>query len=395
MRLSYPRPILARIRTISTLPADYAAVWVSRAALLALLCLSGYGVSSAQEVIAPDSPAEQAASSGDTAPSKIPASAAEGGSAGTEVQVATELVRLFEKGGMPATIDQLRKLEDQQRRVADAAVSCAVSVQIGPAQGGGVIVTADGYILTAAHVAMRPGRVAMVTLSNGMRVKAKTLGMNRHVDAGLIKIEAGQNNGQPYPFASLGASEDLVPGMWCVATGHPGGYDRRRGPVTRIGRILAVSDSAIVTDCALVGGDSGGPLFDLSGKLIAVHSRIGNDVADNLHVPIDHYDVSWDRMQAGEAWGYLPGFKPVIGVRGDAKAPQAIVSYVAPGSPAERCGVKVDDVIVEFGEDEVTDFNSLRDAVAQTMPGERVRLWVLRDGTRLGLTLEVGRASGN
>ena len=52
-------------------------------------------------------------------------------------------------------------------------------------------------------------------------------------------------------------------------------------------------------------------------------------------------------------------------------------------------------MIVEFGEDEVTDFNSLREAVAQTMPGERVRLWVLRDGTRLGLTLEVGRASGN
>lgn len=397
LRLSYPKPILARIRSKITSPATLVSIRGSQAVFLALLWLSASidGASQAQETISPDPPVEQEASSIDRAAAKTLDSSDQEASSGTEVEVATELVRLFEKGGMPATIDQLRQLEDQQRRVADAAVSCAVSVQIGPAQGGGVIVTDDGYILTAAHVAMRPGRVAKVTLSNGMRVNAKTLGMNRHVDAGLIKIEPGQNNGQPYPFASLGASEDLVPGMWCVATGHPGGYDRRRGPVTRIGRILAVSDSAIVTDCALVGGDSGGPLFDLSGKLIAVHSRIGNDVADNLHVPIDHYDVSWDRMQAGEAWGFLPGFKPVIGVRGDAKAPEAVVSYVAPGSPAEQCGIKVADVIVEFGEDEVTDFNSLREAVAQTMPGERVRLWVLRDGTRLGLTLEVGRASGN
>ena len=55
-----------------------------------------------------------------------------------------------------------------------------------------------------------------------------------------------------------------------------------------------------ITDCALIGGDSGGPLFNLAGELIAVHSRIGNDVADNLHVPINHYADSWERMQQGE-----------------------------------------------------------------------------------------------
>jgi serine protease Do len=314
---------------------------------------------------------------------------------GTEVPVATELVSLLERGGTPTNIDQLRMLEEQQKRVAQAAVSCAVSVQIGPAQGGGVIVTDTGYVLTAAHVAMRPGKKAMVTLSNGRRVRATTLGMNRSVDAGLIKIDEGQNDGQPFPHASLGDSGSLVPGMWCIATGHPGGYDPRRGPVTRIGRILAVSDTAIVTDCALVGGDSGGPLFDLSGKLIAVHSRIGNDVADNLHVPIDHYDVSWDRMQAGEAWGFLPGFRPVIGVRGDSKLAYAEVSSVAPGSAAEKAGIELGDIIVEFGDDQVTDFESLRDAVAQTMPGERVRVWVNRGGERIRLMLEVGRALEN
>lgn len=314
-------------------------------------------------------------------------------SGGTEIPVAAALTGLVERGGTPKNIEQLRELEAQQRRVADAAVSCAVSIQIGPAQGGGVIVTGTGYILTAAHVAMRPGQRAIVTMSDGRRLTATTLGMNRNVDAGLIKIRDGQNDGQPYPHATLGSSEGLVPGMWCVATGHPGGYDRRRGAVTRIGRILAVGDSAIVTDCALVGGDSGGPLFDLSGKLIAVHSRIGNDVADNLHVPIDHYDDSWDRMQASVAWGFLPGFKPVIGVRGTSNSPNAEVSLVTPGSPAQRAGIEVGDVIVEFCGIEVTDFASLRNAVAQTMPGERVKVWVVRGNDRIDLTLEVGRAS--
>jgi S1-C subfamily serine protease len=163
--------------------------------------------------------------------------------------------------------------------------------------------------------------------------------------------------------------------------------------VTRIGRILAVREGAIVTDCALIGGDSGGPLFDLAGRLIAVHSRIGNDVADNLHVPIDHYGTSWERMQTGEAWGYLPGFRPVLGVTGSKSAPQAIVELVAPGSPAKAAGIKPEDIIEQFGDVTITDFDSLKRAVADTMPGERVRLWVNRGGNRLRLNIEIGRAA--
>jgi S1-C subfamily serine protease len=311
---------------------------------------------------------------------------------GTEVPVATELTSILQNGGTPKTIDELHQLEQQQRKVADAAVSCAVSVQIEQAQGGGVIITESGYVLTAAHVATRPGKLAIITLSDGRRVQATTLGMNRNVDAGLIKINPDQNEGEPYPHATLGTSEKLVPGMWCIATGHPGGYDGRRGPVTRIGRILAVRPGAIVTDCALVGGDSGGPLFDISGKLIAVHSRIGNDVADNLHVPIDHYDNSWDRMQSGESWGFLPGFRPVVGVSGSKSAPQAIVEAVSAGSPADKAGIEEGDIITEFGDIVITDFASLERAVAETMPGERVKIWVDRKGNKIGFNLEIGRA---
>ncbi|MEO9591804.1 S1C family serine protease [Rhodopirellula bahusiensis] len=318
-------------------------------------------------------------------------------SGGTFIEPPTELQRLVEEGGVPTSLDQLRSLQRQQQRVASLAEACTVSVQIGPAQGCGVIITSTGYVFTAAHVAMRPGKSAMLTLNDGRTVSAKTLGMNRSVDAGLMKIDPGQNVRDSagrelgWPHASLGTSEKLKSGMWCIATGHPGGYEADRGMVTRVGRILAVYPDRLVTDCALIGGDSGGPLFDLSGKLIAVHSRIGNDVADNLHVPIDHYNEHWDKMQGGNAWGYLPGFRPVLGVRGNSKGGIANVVRVGPGSPADQGGIRAGDQVITFGEVDITDFESLKAAVSDTMPGERVKIWLRRDGQPVKVTVEIGR----
>lgn len=314
------------------------------------------------------------------------------GRGGTEVEVPDDLLDIFENGGNPSDLESLRLLERQHQRVAEAAGACTVSIRIGPAQGGGVIITETGYVLTAAHVAMRPGKRAQILLSDGRVVRGTTLGMNRHVDAGLVRIDPGQNDGSPWPHATLGSSDDLRVGMWCVATGHPGGYDQSRGPVTRVGRVLQVRDDAITTDCALIGGDSGGPLFDMAGRLIAIHSRIGNDVADNLHVPIDHYDQSWDRLARGEAWGYLPGFKPVLGVTGNSELEEARIVEVKPGSPAESAGFQADDVVERFGDVAISDFESLRSAVADTMPGEQVAVRIRRDGERVRVIVEIGRA---
>jgi serine protease Do len=311
---------------------------------------------------------------------------------GTQVELQTTLTSLLNTGGVPNSVEELQQLEKQAAKVADAASACTVSVQIGPAQGCGVIITASGYILSAAHVATRPGRKANITLSNGRHVRATTLGMNRNVDAGLLKIDPNQNNGSLWPHATLGTSEQLREGMWCVATGHPGGYELSRGPVTRVGRILEIRRGSIVTDCALIGGDSGGPLFDISGRLVAIHSRIGNDVDENLHVPIDEYDKAWSRMQKGESWGYLEGFRPVLGLSGAPGSGQATVKFVRPGSPAEEAEFEPDDVIVKFGDVPISNFASLKRAVSDTMPGERVKVWISRDGQAKRLRVEIGRA---
>ncbi len=197
-------------------------------------------------------------------------------------------------------------LERQQEKVASEITKVTVNVQQGLAQGSGVIITPDGYVFTAAHVAGKPGKEATITLSDGRKVRARTLGSNRDMDAGLLQII--ERTGRPWPHASLGSSADLKPGQWVIASGHPGGWIEDRGAVIRVGRVLQKMNSTLVTDCALIGGDSGGPLFDLNGRLIGIHSRIGTETVDNMHVPIDVYRTHWDRMAASQAWGSLPGF---------------------------------------------------------------------------------------
>jgi serine protease Do len=296
------------------------------------------------------------------------------------------------KGDEPRSLEELRAMEEQQRKIAEKINAVTVNVQQGSAQGSGVIVTSDGYILTAAHVAGRPGREASVVLSNGKRVRARTLGMNRSMDAGLIQIV--QKSEKPWPYATLGSSSNLRLGQWVVAAGHPGGWMADRPAVIRIGRVLNLLSSTLVTDCALIGGDSGGPLFDLNGQLIGIHSRIGTETADNMHVPIDVFRDSWDRLSKGESWGQLPGFKPVIGVQGEqggAQGPAKIVG-INPGSPAQKCGLQVGDVVVAFDGQSIATFEDLTRAVSDAVPHDPVDIRFERQGRILRRIIIVGLA---
>lgn len=318
------------------------------------------------------------------------------GSGSTYLASPESLVSIVKSGGVPSTLQQLRDLESQQQAIATRAAACTVNIQIdghetGSTQGCGVIISGDGIILTAAHVAERPGLKVKITLSDGTTATATTRGMYREVDAGLIKLDDDQKDGQPWPHASLGNSNLLEQGMWCIAIGHPGGYDPVRGLVTRVGRILAIRKGSIVTDCTLTGGDSGGPLFDIEGRLIAIHSRIGNDVADNLHIPVQYYEEKWDDLYAGKAWGFLPGFRPILGVHGEQDNPVALITDVRDQSPAANAGIQVGDVIEKLGDDLISNFDSLREAVAQTMPGKRVIVRLKRGGETKRVIVEIGR----
>jgi serine protease Do len=198
----------------------------------------------------------------------------------------------------PKNVGQLKAIEKQVKEVAAAALPCTVVVRVGSAQGCGVIVTDDGYVLTAGHVVGKPKQEATFIFADGKTAKGTTLGIHRRLDAGLAKI----TDKGPWPAAERGASANLRLGAWCVAVGHPLGYQQERPPVVRLGRIIRSEWNVIQTDGPLVAGDSGGPLFDLDGKVIGVNSRIGNMTTMNFHVPVDVFTQHWDRLVKGESW---------------------------------------------------------------------------------------------
>jgi serine protease Do len=291
-------------------------------------------------------------------------------------------------GAKPTGVADLRAMQSHIQKLAEQTKKCTVGLQVGRAWGSGVIISHDGYVLTAAHVAGKPNRDCIVTLADGREVAGKTLGMYKTLDAGLIKItEPGD-----YPFAEIGDSSQLKQHQWCIALGHPGGYHSERGMVLRLGRVLHIAKDAVTTSCTLVGGDSGGPLFDMDGHVIGINSRIAELLTTNMHVPVSAYKErnAWDRMVRGEVWGHLPGHEPYLGVGGDDRS-IARIARVNPKSPAEKGGLKTGDVVLTFNGQELTDFESLANAVADCQPNEEVTVRVKRDGQVLELIVKLER----
>ena len=193
----------------------------------------------------------------------------------------------------------------------------------------------------------------------------------------------------------MGKWDSVKTGQWVLATGHPGGYQKERGAVVRLGRVLSKRNGALGTDCTLVGGDSGGPLFNMDGKVVGIHSRIGGSLTSNIHVPIYTFDETWDRLVAAEDWGGAFGRGgPYIGVVGEPDSDIAKIVEVQNNSPASKAGILVDDIIVEFGGKEVTDFSTLASAVRTKKPGDKVKLKVTRGEETVELEMTIGKRGG-
>ena len=284
----------------------------------------------------------------------------------------------------------LKAMQQHVRKLAERVIPCTVGVQVGPAQGSGVIVSKDGFVLTAGHVVGQPGRDVSFILHDGRIVKGKTLGMNQGIDSGMMKIT---DEGE-WPFVELGKSADLKQGQWCMATGHPGGYQRDRKPVVRLGRVLVLQQNVLFTDCALIGGDSGGPLFDMAGRVIGINSRIGQALTANMHVPVDAYHKSWDRLTRSEAWGYPLGQGPFIGIEAEPDAENAKIAKVFDDSPAKKAGLAPGDVITKFDGKAVANIIELGRMVRGKSPGQKVKIELQRGEEALELTIEIGNRGG-
>ncbi len=296
-------------------------------------------------------------------------------------EITPGLERVFD-GNAPKTVAELKAMQSHVQRLAKKVVAATVAIRVGPAHGSGVIVSPDGYVLTAAHVAGHPGRRATIIMSDGRVLSGRSLGLHFKLDAGLIKI----SNEGTWPALEMADSSELAIGQWCAGTGHPGGWEANRTPVFRLGRVLARGDDMLIkTDCQLIGGDSGGPLVDMFGKVIGVHSRIGSNLANNQHVPISAYLDHWDQLVSGEEMGLG---QPWMGVKGRNSAE---ITRVTVGSPAAQAGIEVGDVVISFDEKEVASMAELRELVQTKRPGDRVHVTIQRGDTKLGVDVILGQ----
>ncbi len=208
--------------------------------------------------------------------------------------------------GQSKARDSILAIQRQVDTIESGLVKSTVGLRLGGVSGSGVIISPDGYVLTAAHV-IRGGQRwrCYVVMPDGSRTPADVLGSNRDDDFGLIKIRDAKD----LPAAQLGDSAALRRGEWILATGHPLGVKTGRPPVLRIGRVLRLDQGhdgrephLITTDAPLISGDSGGPLFDLTGRVVGIHSMIsdGGRRMVSLHVPINLAKRVLAQMKQGD-----------------------------------------------------------------------------------------------
>ena len=289
-----------------------------------------------------------------------------------------------------------KDLETLQNAVAAAlpkARAATVCIEIKEGSGSGVIVSPDGLILTAAHVATGVKKKVTVILEDGTRLKAETLGLVADKDAAMIRIlEKGI-----YPFVEIDRAEATKLGDWVFALGHSGGFDKERGSVVRLGRLVRIANSTFQSDCMLIGGDSGGPLFDLTGKLVGIHSRVGQQLQVNMHVPMTEFISNWDGMLKGEFIGEGPyaqlpekgnGF---LGLATEARPKGGLrVTKVGSKSPAEVAGVKEGDFLLKLNGVPLEKREQMQELLKEMSAGDEVTLDTERDGKPKTFTLELG-----
>lgn len=305
--------------------------------------------------------------------------------------------------GPPKTLAQLRLLQEQVRRVVAAGRPVTVAVEMNDSVGSGVIISPDGLVLTAGHVCVEPNRAVWVRFPDNSRVKARSLGVNHRLDSGMVKITADPpppaDGGKPaWPFVPL-AEGELNPGDWVVGLGQPNGFVTGRAPPVRLGRVLFAKKDTVNTDVTLVGGDSGGPLLNLRAEVVGIHSKIGEDITSNFHVPASVYRTAWELLTAGTLVGIPDGddpddWRPQIGFSFRERPEGVVVTQVFPGKAAAQAGAGVGDVLVEIDGVAISSVADVATAVSRQRPYDRIPVVVQRGG---GVTVELevwlGRAS--
>ncbi len=266
--------------------------------------------------------------------------------------------------------------------------------------GSGFFISADGYILTNAHVVDHAEKIT-VRLTDKREFTAKVIGADKRTDVALLKIEASG-----LPVIVRGDSNRLKVGEWVVAIGSPFGFDNSvtAGIVSAKGRSLPSDNYVpfIQTDVAINPGNSGGPLFNMNGEVVGINSQIytrsGGSMGLSFAIPIDVAMQVADQLRSvGKVTRGRIGVtiqeltRELAESFGLTKPSGALVSNVERNAPADKAGIEASDVILKFDGKIVDSSGDLPRIVAATKPGSKVVVELWRKGAAKQVTIEVGK----
>ncbi len=286
-------------------------------------------------------------------------------------------------------------IQDALLEAIPKAKAATVCIDLGEGTGSGVIVSADGLVMTAAHVSTAVGKDVTVIMPDGGKLKGETLGLMAEFDAALLQITGDKPEGG-FPFVEINRTDDTELGDWIFSLGHSGGFDKERGAVARLGRLVRVANTTIQTDGTLIGGDSGGPLFDMEGRLIGIHSRVGPQLPVNMHVPVKVFLDGWDGMLKSEFIGEGPFAqkaekgKGYLGVATSDVEGGLEITKVGKKSPAEDAGLEEGDVLKSLNGEALDSREKLKAVLAELAAGDKLELEITRDGKDETINMHLG-----
>ncbi len=272
------------------------------------------------------------------------------------------------------------------------------------ALGSGFVVSEDGYVVTNNHVIEGADEI-LVEFPDLTEYSAKVVGIDKNIDIALLKIEADK----PLPFVKFGDSDVARVGDWVMAIGNPlgQGFSVSAGIISARNRTLSGSyDDYIQTDAAINRGNSGGPLFNMDGKVIGVNTAIlsptggsigiGFSMSSNVVEPVVAQLKEFGEVRRGWLGVTIgPVTDDIAQTLGMDEAAGAIISEISAGGPADAAGLVVADVIILFDGREVGDAGELVRLVGKAPVGSTVKVVVLRNGRSKTINVVLGQRPEN
>jgi len=264
--------------------------------------------------------------------------------------------------------------------------------------GSGFIISADGYIMTNAHVVDSADKIT-VRLTDKREFHARVIGADKRTDVALLKIEA-----TGLPKVTVGNPNNLKVGEWVFAIGSPFGFDSSvtAGIVSAKGRSLPQDNFVpfIQTDVAINPGNSGGPLFNMNGEVVGINSQIytrsGGSMGLSFAIPIDVATQVTEQLRSS---GKVTRGRIGVSIQeltrelaesfGLNKPAGALISSVEKSGPADKAGIEASDVILKFDGKPVDSSSDLPRMVAATKPGSKVAVELWRKGAPRNVTVEI------